>query len=168
MSTDIPRFLSHFHGGLKLTGNKAESTNSDIMQAALATKLILPVSQHIGETGKILVKVGDQVLKGQALTQAKNYVSAPIHAPTSGTITDIDEYPIPHPSTLNALCIILESDGKDEWIDLNAIEDFRQLSSVEIRNHIRQAGTLLPRVVRCSGVQSRIGGWQYHRMVPPR
>lgn len=140
MNTGIPRFLSHFHGGLKLAGNKAESTSTNIMQAALPKQLILPVHQHIGEAGNILVKAGDHVLKGQALTQAKTYVNAPVHAPTSGIIKDIAEYPIPHPSSLKNLSIIIDSDGKDEWITLEATEDFRKLTAAEIRNRIRQAG----------------------------
>jgi H+/Na+-translocating ferredoxin:NAD+ oxidoreductase subunit C len=140
MGSGIPRFLSHFHGGLKLSGNKAESTNAPIMHGILPNELVLPVHQHIGDTGELLVKIGDSVLKGQPLTHADTYVSAPIHAPTSGTIKDIREHPIPHPSSLNSLCIILESDGKDEWMELKAIENFRQLSATEIRNHLRQSG----------------------------
>ena len=140
MGTGIPRFLSHFHGGLKLAGNKADSTSTAITQAELPRQLILPVHQHIGEAGEILVNTGDHVLKGQPLTQSTGYVSAPIHAPTSGVIKDIGEYPIPHPSALNSLCIVLDSDGKDEWINLQAVENFRQLSAAEIRNQIRHSG----------------------------
>jgi len=140
MTTGISRLLSHFHGGLKLPSNKAESTGSAITQAVLPKQLVLPVHQHIGDAGEILVNIGDYVLKGQPLTQPKTYVSAPIHAPTSGIIKDIGEYPIPHPSALNSICIVLESDGKDEWINLEAIENFRQHSVTEIRNQIRHAG----------------------------
>jgi len=140
MGSSLPHFLSRFHGGLKLPGNKAESTSTPIMRADLPEQLILPVQQHIGETGEILVKAGDTVLKGQPLTWVKTHISAPIHAPTSGTIKDICKHPVPHPSALNSLCIILESDGKDEWMELNAVENFRQLSTAEILEHIRQAG----------------------------
>jgi len=140
MSSNIPRHLSHFHGGLKLPGNKAMSTASPIVKATLPKQLIIPVHQHIGESGELLVNTGDKVLKGQMLTLPKAYVSAPIHAPSSGVITDIDLYPAPHPSSLSTQCIVIECDGKDEWIDLDPAEDYLKLSATELRNRIRHAG----------------------------
>ena len=140
MSTAITRFLSHFHGGLKLADNKGDSTKTAIEQANLPKQLILPLHQHIGDVGDILVNIGDRVLKGQALTHTQTYVSAPIHAPTSGTIKDIAKLPVPHPSSLTSLCVVLESDGKDEWITLESTENFRQFSAEEIHQRIRQAG----------------------------
>jgi electron transport complex protein RnfC len=140
MGTAISRFLAHFHGGLKLPDNKTTSTAGAIVKAALPSRLVLSVHQHIGDIGKILVSTGERVLKGQPLTQTKTYISAPIHAPTSGIIKDIGEYPIPHPSALNGLCIALDSDGKDEWIECESIENFRRLSIAEIRARIHQAG----------------------------
>ena len=41
------------------------------------------------EKGDLLVKVGDHVLKGQALTRSSNPMAVPIHAPTSGIISAI-------------------------------------------------------------------------------
>lgn len=116
------------------------STGTPITRARLPRQVIIPVHQHIGESGELLVKVGDKVLKGQMLALPKAYVSAPIHASTSGEITDIGEYPAPHPSGLSTLSIVIEADGKDEWCPLEPIADYRQLSPPDIRNIIRHAG----------------------------
>ena len=132
--------LWHFHGGLKLPGEKAMSTGQSIATAGIPARITIPVHQHIGETGDLLVTVGDRVLKGQALTRPTAYVSAPVHASTSGTVIDIDEYPAPHPSALATLSVVIESDGKDEWIQLNIAENYRELTPAELRNLIRQAG----------------------------
>jgi Na+-translocating ferredoxin:NAD+ oxidoreductase subunit C len=140
MPSNAPRHLSHFHGGLKLPGNKAMSTVSPIVKAQLPSQLIIPAHQHIGESGELLVKTGDKVLKGQMLTLPKAYVSAPVHASSSGVITDIGLYPAPHPSSLSTQCIVIECDGKDEWIKLDPAEDYLKLSPSDLRNKIRHAG----------------------------
>jgi electron transport complex protein RnfC len=64
----------------------------------------------------------------------------PLHAPTSGTVTQIIEQPVPHPSGLPATCIILKPDNKDEWIKLNDAEDYRHMDPSALRNRIRDAG----------------------------
>lgn len=140
MPSYVPRHLSYFHGGLKLPGHKAMSTGAPIQQAKLAKELIIPVHQHIGEAGELLVNAGDHVLKGQALTKPKGYVSASVHAPTSGVIKDIGLYPAPHPSSLSTECIVIEPDGKDEWTELQPVENYLKLSAAEIRNIIRHSG----------------------------
>jgi len=132
--------LWHFHGGLKLESNKAISTQSPIVKARLPKRLILPVQQHIGEAGSLMVKKGDKVLKGQVIAQCNEYVSAPVHASSSGTVIDIDEYPAPHPSGLNTLCIVIETDGEDKWIELQPTHYVNTKSPAELRQLIRKAG----------------------------
>jgi electron transport complex protein RnfC len=39
-----------------------------------------------------------------------------VHAPTSGTVLEVAMHVQPHPSGLDALCVVIEPDGKDEWI----------------------------------------------------
>ena len=132
--------LSTFHGGLKLDGHKTMSITSPVGKTCLPAQIVIPLHQHIGDSGELLVNPGDRVLKGQALTQPSSYVSAPVHASTSGTVIEISDHKIPHPSGLSAPCIVIETDGKDEWIDLKPVKDFQQLDATELRNLIRQAG----------------------------
>ncbi len=132
--------LSHFHGGLKLDSNKAMSTSSPIIKANLPKRLIIPLQQHIGDTGRLLVNIGDKVLKGQPLTQSTEAISAPVHAPSSGIITDISEQPIPHPSGLNARCITIKTDGEDKWIEKKPTNKPEEKSAAELRQIIHDAG----------------------------
>jgi len=136
----MTRPLSHFHGGLKLDSHKDMSTGSPTAMARLPEHLTIPIQQHIGDTGQLLVNIGDHVLKGQPLTQSTEYISAPVHAPSSGTIIDIGKFKIPHPSGLKALCIIIKTDGKDQWIERKIIKDSTSLSPAELRQRIREAG----------------------------
>lgn len=118
------------------------STASPIVQAKLPGRLVIPVQQHIGEPGQLQVKTGDKVLKGQVIAQSSSYVSAPIHAPSSGSIVDIDEYPCPHPSGLSALCVVLETDGEDKWTELESIKYPNSKSPSELRQIVRKAGVV--------------------------
>jgi len=136
----MSRRLWKFNGGVHPPQHKTESTQWPIATAQLPQRLTLPLHQHIGEPAQVLVQVGDHVLKGQQIASASGYVSAPVHAPTSGTVVAIGEYPIPHPSALNADCIVIESDGEERWCERNTIDDYHELSPSALRNLIREAG----------------------------
>ncbi|MDZ7663532.1 electron transport complex subunit RsxC [Thiohalophilus sp.] len=136
----MKRRLWHFHGGLRLPGHKAESMQEPIQTATLPERLTIPLQQHIGEPAEPVVEVGQRVLKGQMLARASEYISVPVHASTSGTIAAIEDRPIPHPSGLQAPCIVLDSDGQDEWIEHAPINDYTELESSALRNVIREAG----------------------------
>lgn len=129
-----------FPGGLKLAGHKAESTTQAIQAAPISAQLVLPLQQHIGHASLPIVAVGDVVLKGQCIATADDYISVPLHAPTSGTITAIDDQAVPHPSGLSAPCITITTDGKEEWCALNPVADFKSLSEHELRQRVRDAG----------------------------
>lgn len=127
-------------GGVHPPENKSQSNTTPITSIPLPKEVILPLGQHIGSEAIAKVAVGDYVLKGQVIAEPQGLVSAPIHASTSGTVTAIEARPIPHASGLNALCIVLECDGKDEWIDLSPCEDYRLLDKVEVLAKIREGG----------------------------
>lgn len=132
--------LSTFPGGLKLDGHKHRSTKTAIHKIPVSKKLVLPLQQHIGQASTPIVDIGDKVLKGQRIAKAEGHVSVYLHAPSSGTISAIDNQAIPHPSGLSALCITIETDGEDRWIEREPIRDFTTLSEHDIRQRIREAG----------------------------
>ncbi|MGM0564082.1 MAG: electron transport complex subunit RsxC [Pseudomonadota bacterium] len=132
--------LHRFNGGLHLPTRKSQSTERPLVAASLPSQLILPLQQHIGQNAEPVVREGNRVLKGQVVAKAPAYVSAPIHAPTSGTVREVGPMPVPHPSGLSAPCLVIEPDGRDEWTELSPIEDFRSLDPISLRNRIREAG----------------------------
>jgi len=132
--------LWSFNGGLHLPDHKALSNGESIVEATLPKQLVLPLQQHIGAPAKPLVEVGDRVLKGQMIAHAEGFVSVPLHAPTSGSIIAIEERAVPHPSALMAQCIVIETDGLDEWCELTPVSDYTSRDPSELRNIIRDAG----------------------------
>ncbi len=134
------RQLHRFHGGLHLPENKAQSSGSPIRALPTPKRLTIPLAQHIGTAADVVVKVGEHVLKGQMIARAHGYVSVPIHASSSGTVVEIADHLIPHPSGLSAACIIIETDGNDTAVADTLSADYTQLDPSELRNRIRQAG----------------------------
>ncbi|USR96390.1 electron transport complex subunit RsxC [Aliivibrio fischeri] len=133
--------LWDFHGGIHPEENKTISNQVAIQQAGIPSQLVLPLKQHIGGKGDILVSVGDVVLKGQPLTQGNIAMCVPVHAPTSGKITAIEPRTVAHPSGLTDLCIVIESDGEDRWIeDRTPIDDFASVDPIDLIERIRQSG----------------------------
>ncbi|HEA15934.1 MAG TPA: electron transport complex subunit RsxC [Pseudoalteromonas prydzensis] len=129
-----------FSGGIHPPGQKAISTNQAITRLPLPDKLVVPLKQHIGANGKLLVEKGQQVLKGQALTKPVANWSVPIHAPTSGVITDICQMPSAHPSALPELSVIIEPDGQDSWCALAPVTTPSLLSHDQLIDIIHDRG----------------------------
>ncbi|MCC4773004.1 electron transport complex subunit RsxC [Vibrio cyclitrophicus] len=129
-----------FPGGVHPAENKKQSNTTDITHARLPEEIVLPVKQHIGKPGNLLVAVGDTVLKGQQLTALDTGFTLPVHAPTSGVITAIEPRTTAHPSGLSEICVVIKPDGLDTWIEKNPVEDFSKKTSDELLDVIRQAG----------------------------
>jgi electron transport complex protein RnfC len=135
----IMNTLHTFNGGVHPDEHKQESSTLPSARAPLPSRLILPLHQHIGQQAKPVVKPGDKVLKGQLLAQAVGMMSAAVHAPTSGTVQDLELHAVIHPSALPELCITLLPDGKEQWIDHAAI-DYRSLPKAALLEKLRDGG----------------------------
>lgn len=127
-------------GGVHPPENKHQSNQTAIAMAGIPDELIFPLSQHIGAPAAPVVELGQQVLKGQMIAAAKGFVSVPIHASTSGTVTAIEDRTLPHPSGMTGPCIVITPDQKDEWIELEGVDDYTQVEKTELIERIRNAG----------------------------
>ena len=129
-----------FRGGVHIP-NPYPVENSKIRQVSPPEKAVLLLQQRVGGEAKPCVEVGDRVLTGQIIARTTSQYCVPIHASISGTISAIDKQPIPHPSGIDAMCITIESDGKDEWIQTEKCgEDFLHCEPQQIVDKIREAG----------------------------
>ncbi len=131
--------LFRFKGGVHPKENKT-TRQLPIQQLPLPEYLYLPLQQHIGAPAKPLVNVGDTVLKGELIAEAVGFVSAPIHASSSGTVIAIEDIASPHPSGLPVKSIVIKTDGKDQWRESAAVDDPFSLSPEEIAERVGNAG----------------------------
>ena len=125
-------------GGIHPPELKTLSNQSVISSLPLPSRFVVPVPL-VGQLAIMSVKVGDHVLKGQALTEGAGFTYLPVHAPTSGVVVAIEQHNSNHASTLPVLSCIIEADGQDTWCELipNQLE---QLSKSAILDKIKQAG----------------------------
>jgi electron transport complex protein RnfC len=129
-----------FHGGIHPAENKAQSLQLPLGRPNLPSELILPLGQHIGQSSRPLVAIGDHVLKGETIAINNGFLSSFLHAPTSGTITAIEERLIAHPSGLSDLCIILSPDGKEEWTALVPLTQWQTNSKTDVLAYLAKMG----------------------------
>jgi len=135
----MSRELFKFKGGVHPPGHKDESNSRPIHPAPLPKKLVIPLHQHIGAPAKPVVEIGERVLKGQLIAAADGFISAAVHASSSGIVSAIDMQPAPHISGLPDRCITIETDGRDEWI-ARAPLDYRTMAPAELRLRLRDLG----------------------------
>lgn len=133
--------LFKFKGGVKPPTNKTQSTTLPIAVAPLPSRLIVPLHQSIGGTPRPVVEAGDTVLKGQLIGEADGWISAAVHAPTSGTVIEVAMHVQPHPSGLDALCVVIEPDGRDQWITRTPL-DYAAMTPEAVREHLQQSGVV--------------------------
>ena len=133
--------LFKFKGGVKPQTNKTPSLQAPIGQAPLPARLIVPLHQSIGGTPNPLVAAGEHVLKGQQIGGPDGWLSSAVHAPTSGTVLAIEQHVTAHPSGLTTLSVIIEPDGRDEWIARTPV-DYRELAPERVREILRDAGVV--------------------------
>ncbi len=137
-----------FPGGIKPHGKKFLSNQKPIASMEISRYLEIPLTQHIGQAAEPVVKVGETVLKGQVLAYADGLVSAAVHASSSGTVIAIEERLIPHPSGLSAPCVVIETDGYDQWIKCisligegeNIHHSIATLTAKQIEDQVARAG----------------------------
>jgi electron transport complex protein RnfC len=129
-----------FHGGVHPPENKRQSTGGPIQVAPVPKQLIVPLSQHIGAPSEVVVSVGDRVLKGQVISEAVGRISVNVHAPSSGVVEAIESRPIPHMSGMSAPCVVIKTDGLDEWCDHKGLDDYTAINKQELIDFIRFHG----------------------------
>ena len=133
--------LFSFKGGVKPQTRKAPSVQSPIGQAPMPVRLYVPLHQSLGGAPNPLVQAGEQVLKGQVIGAADGWMSAAVHAPTSGTVLAVEEHVAAHPSGLPTLSVVIEPDGREQWIARTPL-DHRSLAPERVREMLRDAGVV--------------------------
>jgi len=132
--------LFSLRGGIHPESKKELAAERAIRVLPMPKRLFVPLQQHVGAPAQPVVQVGDYVLKGQLIGAGQGNISAPIHAPTSGYILAIGEFPAAHPSGLSSPTITLEADGEDRWIDTVLTEDPFSLAPEDIAAKVGAAG----------------------------
>ncbi len=131
--------LFRFNGGVKPAYHKEESTHLSITAAPLPQELVIPLHQSVGGPPRPLVAAGEKLLKGQRIGAADGNNSPAVHASTSGLVKAVEMRRMAHPSGLSALCVVIEPDFEDRWIERLPF-DYRRQPPAATRDYLRDAG----------------------------
>lgn len=127
-----------FFGGVHPDDRKILSNGGKLKTAPAPEEVVIPMSQHIGEVCKPLVKVGDQVGLGQKIGSGEG-LCTPVHASVSGTVVAVD--PRPHSNGTKVLSVVIRNDYEDTpAYALEPHTDPSGLSPEELVHIIREAG----------------------------
>lgn len=77
-----------------------------------SARFYVPLSQHIGKMCESLVKAGDHVYKGQKIGDSTAKVFAPVHAPVSGVVFGVEDWP--HPVIGRCKAVIIDNDHQEK------------------------------------------------------
>ncbi len=105
----VLRAVKKVRGGVKVAHHK-NTAELEVVRIPTPSRVVIPMQQHIGAPCEPVVKVGDEVAVGQLIGDSDKFVSAPIHASVSGTVTAIGDIKMPNGSVSKAVTI--ESDGE--------------------------------------------------------
>lgn len=130
--------IYNFLAGTHVTDHKSTTAASKLVILPPPEKVYLALSQHIGAPAAPLVKVGDMVLLGQKIAEAKGLISANIHASVSGKVTAITRQMMPNGRFSD--CIIIENDGNDTPCEEMKNYQTGKLNLEEIVTRIKDCG----------------------------
>lgn len=129
-----------FAGGIHPHGDgKSLSCYTPVQTAPLLDKYLVILAQNAGKAPVPVVKKGYTVKKYQLLAQADGVISANLHSPTSGVVSDIREIQgtmgVPTPA------IEITSDGSDEGASpFDPITDWKSVDVEQLKQRVVEAG----------------------------
>ena len=130
-------------GGIHPSDEKVWSKDKAIEVMELPDEVAIQMTQHIGAPATPIVAKGDKVLTGQLIGEAAGFVSANIHSPISGTVTNVEIFP--DGQGIRRQMVIIKREG-DEWVEsIDRSKEIKRectLSPFEIINKIKSAGVV--------------------------
>jgi electron transport complex protein RnfC len=104
----------------------------------VSDRVCIPMDMHLGAPSKPLVKKGDKVLMGQVIAEAVGGRGIPVHASISGTVTAVE--PRQQLASVPSMCISIENDFADEWVELSGLGAVETAPADQIIPAIQAAG----------------------------
>ncbi len=140
--------LHRFHGGLRLRHNKQVACRHPLEPLPVPQRLVVPLLQHRGLPARCVVTPGQRVLKGQLIGDLPDQASngairgSRVHAPTSGVVRTLETRTMAHATGQAGPCVVIDADGKDEWIACEGLTDGFEAPPDQLRQRLRDAGVV--------------------------
>jgi electron transport complex protein RnfC len=144
-----------FRHGVHPPSHKAATAHQPIRRLPFPDHLVIPLNQHIGKPAKLLVKKGQEVVRGEPLASADGFVSVPIHAPATGRIRDIRLMPSARGEQAMAIILHVYAAATQEvlWrnpVDPGALDPQGMIQAIQDTGMVGLGGAAFPSHVKLS------------------
>lgn len=133
--------VSTFRHGVHPPEHKDLTSALPIRRMPYPAELLLPVRQHAGKPAKIVVQKGDRVERGDVLATADGFVSSPVHASATGTVTDVLWWPHPDGTSCTAVRLAVEPHSSQVARE-RRVPDWHGLAPAQIVQAVQDAGVV--------------------------
>jgi electron transport complex protein RnfC len=118
---------------------RKSTAGSPIRRMPFASRMTLPLAQHIGTPAVPLVRAGEEVVRGQPIARADGHLSVPIHAPADGVIEAIELKPSARGPWVESIVLRVYEASTQEirWAEPR---DLEALSPAELLRAIQDSG----------------------------
>lgn len=88
-----PFFRRSFRHGIHPDASKGDTARKPIKRFPFPDRLVLHLDQNIGKPSIPIVKKGQEVVRGEPIAVADDFVSVPLHSPATGVVRGIELMP---------------------------------------------------------------------------
>jgi len=130
-----------FRRGVHPPELKELTEGKNIRRMPFPEEVVLPLSQHTGKPARLIVDEGDRVERGDAIALADGFISSPVHASASGTVTKIELWP--HPAGDYKLAVRIAVEKYSAQVPRpRMVPEWEALSPSQIVRAIQEAGVV--------------------------
>ncbi len=133
--------LLSFSHGVHPPEHKELTASLPVRRMPFPDEVVLPVRQHAGRPAKVVVGKGDRVERGDVVAVADGFVSAPVHASATGSVSGVEWWPHPDGSSCLAVRIAVEPHST-QLPRPRMIPDWRGLEPAAIVQAVQDAGVV--------------------------
>ena len=128
-----------FSHGIHPQAHKDETADKAIRRLPFAPRMIVPLAQHIGKPARPIVKVGQEVERGQLIAEADGYMSVPHHAPATGLVEAIELMPSAQGQRVLSI-VIKVYEAANQQVMESMPRDMAALTPEEIIQAVQETG----------------------------
>jgi electron transport complex protein RnfC len=110
-----------------------------IRRMPFAPRMSLPLAQHIGKPAVPIVKVGQEVVRGQLIARADGFLSVPLHSPADGMVEAIELRPGARGPWVETI-VIRVFEASTQEVRWGEARDMEALNREEILQAVQDSG----------------------------
>ena len=124
-------------GGVHPDDRKELSKDKKIESLPFPEELVVSMSEHLGAPATPTKKKGDTVTRGEVIGTANGYISAPVHSPADGVVTDIRKVRVQSGAVSDAVVIKCNPEQSNPWTEKH---DWRKESPEALLSIVKDMG----------------------------